>query len=61
MTPQELRKKSDQDLKKMLSETREKILNLRFKIASREVKNHQLLGQARQDIARILTILKERK
>lgn len=56
----ELRKKSEEDLKKLLGELRENARNLRFKIASREIKNHQLLRQARKDIARILTVLREK-
>lgn len=56
----EIRKKSDVDLVKLLSELKEQVRNLRFKIASKEVKNHQLLRQAKKDIARILTIMKEK-
>lgn len=57
----DLRKKSDEDLVKLLAEMREESRNLRFKIASREIKNNQVLGRVRKDIARILTLQKERK
>lgn len=57
----EIRKKSDSDLGKLLTELRENARSLHFKIASKEVKNHQLLRQTKKDIARILTIIKERK
>lgn len=57
----EIRKKSDKDLHKILQELKEDVRSLRFRVASREVKNHQLLGQARKSIARVLTILKERE
>ncbi|MDP3741551.1 MAG: 50S ribosomal protein L29 [bacterium] len=60
MKIQEIRKKSVEDLRKMLGEFRENVRGLRFKIASREVKNHQLLRVAKKDIAKILTVLKER-
>lgn len=60
MKIQDVRKKSEQDLKKLLAETRENVRHLRFKIASKELKNPQALRQAKKDIARMLTVLKER-
>jgi len=57
----EVRKKSDTDLMKMLAELKEDVRSLRFRIASKEVKNHQLMYRARKDIARVLTVLQERK
>lgn len=57
MKVQELRKKSRDELLKILAELKEETRSLRFRIASREIKNHQLLRLARKDIARILTIL----
>lgn len=56
----ELRKKNDEDLQKTESELREEVRLLRFKVASREVKNHRMLRRAKKDVARVLTILKER-
>lgn len=56
----EIRKKSDQDLQKTLAELREEVRGLRFKIGSKEVKNHQMLRHAKKNVARVLTILKER-
>lgn len=55
----EIRKKSPDDLQKLLAELRENMRGLRFKIASKEIKNHQLLRAVRKDIARILTALKQ--
>ncbi len=60
MKVQDARKKSDTDLQKLLSEIRENARSLRFKIVSKEVKNHQQLKFLKKDIARILTILRER-
>lgn len=57
---QEIRKKSAEDLKKMLALAQDEVRTLRFKIASKEVKNHQQLRMVRRQIARILTILRER-
>ena len=59
MKIQEIRKKSDLELGKMLAELRESLRSLRFKIASREVKNNQQMRQTKKDIARILTVFKE--
>lgn len=56
----EIRKKTEQDLQKTLLDRREEVRALRFKIASKEVKNHQLMRGAKKDVARILTIMKER-
>ncbi|MBI4049872.1 MAG: 50S ribosomal protein L29 [Candidatus Doudnabacteria bacterium] len=59
MKSSEIRKKSKADLERQLLDLREQARDLRFKIGSREIKNHQLLRKTRKDIARILTILKE--
>lgn len=60
MKIQEIRKKSDQDLKKLLGAAKENVRHTRFKMSSKELKNpHELRGH-RKDIARILTVLKER-
>ena len=56
----DIRKKSDADLKKLLPELSESVRGLRFKIASKELKNHQQMKAVRKDIARIMTILKQR-
>lgn len=61
MKIQDIRKKSDEELGKTLLELREQVQTLRFKIASKEVKNNQQLKFVKKDIARIATILKERK
>jgi len=61
MKPRDIRKKSTEDLLEQFEEMKEQIRTLRFKVASREIKNHQQLRQTKKDMARILTILKERK
>lgn len=60
MRMQDIRKKSDADLTKSLGELRESVRSLRFRIAAKEIKNHQQLKGVRKDIARVLTILKDR-
>ena len=60
MRVQDVRKKSEEDLNKLLAELRENVRSLRFKIASREIKNHQLLRVVKKDIAKILTVITQR-
>jgi large subunit ribosomal protein L29 len=61
MRAKELRQKSKDELKKILIDTREKLRQLRFDLASAKVKNVKEVGKQRKKIARILTILKETK
>ena len=61
MKIQEIRKKSSEDLLKLLEEMKDNIRTLRFKVASKEIKNHQQLRHTKKDLAKILTILRERK
>ncbi|OGE76244.1 MAG: 50S ribosomal protein L29 [Candidatus Doudnabacteria bacterium RIFCSPHIGHO2_02_FULL_48_21] len=56
----DIRKKSDADLEKLLLELKGSVRDLRFKIANKELKNHQQLKATRRDIARILTVFKEK-
>jgi len=56
MKIKELREKNDGELKKLLEEKKEAVRKLRFDIASRQVKNHREMRNAKKDIAKILTI-----
>lgn len=60
MKIQEIRKKTADDLVKILEEQQEHLRALKFRVASSEVKNHQELKVTRKNIARIFTILKEK-
>jgi len=57
----ELRQKTENELKMILRENREKIRALRFDLASKKLKNVHELGLARKQIAQILTILNSQK
>lgn len=61
MKIKEIRQKSDKELRKLLLTLRDKLRDLRFKIASKQLKNYKEMGKIRKDVARILTVLKERK
>lgn len=57
----ELRQKSKNELQKMLRDSREKLRQLRFDLASGKVKNVREIRQTKKDIARILTKLCQKK
>jgi len=59
MKIRELRQKSKEELMRMLWEKRNNLLSLRFDISGGRVKNVKVLHEAKKDIARILTLLKQ--
>lgn len=61
MKVDEIRKKSDKELHKLLAEKRDELREVRFKVASRQFKNYKKLNVIKKDISRILTIMKEKK
>ncbi len=60
MRADELRQKSDEELREQVSDLRARVRQMRFDIASGKIKNMQAARQTKRDIARILTILNER-
>jgi large subunit ribosomal protein L29 len=54
---QELRTKSDIDLKELLKDRRSRLEELRFLLSQGKVKQVHEVKQIRKDIARILTLL----
>jgi large subunit ribosomal protein L29 len=60
MKAQDLRKKTGQDLTKHMGEARAKLQQLRFDLPSGKIKNVREIRQLRREIARILTVLKEK-
>lgn len=57
MKIEELRKKSEKELKKMLLEKRERLRSLSFDLAQGRLKDTSQIKKTEKDIARILTIL----
>lgn len=57
----ELRELSDVELVEQHDELKEDLFNLRFQMATGQLDNPQLLKQTRRDIARVLTVLRERE
>lgn len=58
MKPRELRQKTELELKQMLGDSREKLRDLRFNLASGKVKNVGEIKELKKDVARILTLLR---
>jgi large subunit ribosomal protein L29 len=53
----ELRQRSKEELQKILQDSREKLRQLRFDLASGKVKNVREIRHLKKEIAQILTIL----
>jgi len=60
MEIKELRDKTDNELQKLLQTSREQVRELRFKIANKQLKNIKEFLGVKKDVAKILTILKEK-
>lgn len=61
MKAQELRKKDKKELEKQASDLLKKLSDLRFKFSSNKLKNVKEINQTKKEVARILTILKEKQ
>ena len=61
MKATEIRAFSDEELFKKLEEAREELFNLRFRLATRQLINHQEIPKVKKRIARMMTILRERE
>ena len=57
----EFRALSTEDLKKQMEDSKQELLNLRFRVATRQLVNHRELPMVKKRIARIKTILRERE
>ncbi|HUV81055.1 MAG TPA: 50S ribosomal protein L29 [Patescibacteria group bacterium] len=57
----ELRKKSKEEMQKILKDDREKLKQLRFDLAAGKVKNVREIRKIKKEVARILTLLKQSK
>jgi large subunit ribosomal protein L29 len=56
----DLRDLSDAELEQKGRELREEVFNLRFQVSMAMAKNPARIGQARRELARIQTLLRER-
>ena len=60
MKAQEVHDMADDQLVELVGSTREELFNLRFQHATGQLENTARLGQAKRDLARSLTIARER-
>jgi large subunit ribosomal protein L29 len=58
---EDFRNMTDADLVTELENYHQELFNLRFQIATRKLKNHQRVRQVRREIARVLTVARERE
>jgi large subunit ribosomal protein L29 len=56
----ELRDLGDEELLERLESSKEELFNLRFQLATGQLDNPMRIKEVRHDVARILTILRER-
>jgi len=56
----ELRLLDDEELENRLAEYRRELMNLRFQLATGQLDNVARIPQVRRDVARVLTLLRER-
>jgi large subunit ribosomal protein L29 len=61
MKASEIRDLDDRELTKHLAETRKEVFGLRFSNATGELDNTAGLSRARRDLARVLTVARERE
>ena len=57
----ELRELDDDELADRLGEYRKELLNLRFQLATGQLDNVARVNQVRRDVARVLTLLRDRE
>ncbi len=60
MKAAELRKRDKKELEKLAQELVKKLSDLRFKFSSNKLKNVKEINNTKKEIARILTILREK-
>jgi large subunit ribosomal protein L29 len=60
-TATELRELEDDELETRLTEYRRETLNLRFQLATGQLDNYSRLNEARRNVARVLTVLRDRE
>ena len=59
--PEELRDLSDEELETKLAEAKEELFNLRFQLVTGQLDNPMAIKTMRKEIARILTVIRERE
>jgi len=58
---EEIRALSTGELAKQLETAHKELFDLRFRLATKQLVNHQQVGKVKKDIARLNTIIRERE
>jgi large subunit ribosomal protein L29 len=61
MEVRELQEMTTEELRVKLDESYERLMNFRFQLSVKQLKDHNLLRRTKRDIARLKTILRERE
>ncbi|MCD6555085.1 MAG: 50S ribosomal protein L29 [Anaerolineae bacterium] len=61
MEARELREMTTEELRAKLDESYERLMNFRFQLYIKQLKDHNLLRRTKRDIARLKTVLRERE
>ena len=61
MTASEIRAMTSEELEKKLKELKNELFNLRFQHAINQLDNPHKIGDVKKDIARVMTVLREKK
>ncbi len=61
MKAMDLRERSDDELNKTLGDLEEQLFKLRFQKSTGQIEDPQKIREVRKDIARVLTVLSERR
>lgn len=60
MRPDEIRELPNEELVSRLDEVKEELFNLRFQLATGQLENYKRVRLVKDDIARIMTVIRER-
>ncbi len=61
MKTKEIRALNDKELKKQLEAAHKELFELRFKAATKQLKNHREIPRLKKNIARLKTLIRERE
>jgi large subunit ribosomal protein L29 len=61
MKAKEIHELTDEDLKSQLAENRAELFNLRFQMATSQLDNTARINMVKKDVARVLTVIRERE
>jgi|SwirhisoilCB3_FD_contig_121_282783_length_1327_multi_3_in_0_out_0_3 large subunit ribosomal protein L29 len=61
MQASDIREMDEAEIQRHLDQYRQEMFNLRFQSATRKLKNHQRIKLVRRDVARLLTVVRERE